>query len=87
MSFAKRCTPFKGDEGVFFIVGVRVFHARDWRKVFVRAIVEGDLFRSAHSSFFLSSFFSHPESCLKILFFMRKNDVFGGAREGTRRET
>ena len=46
----------------------------------VRAIVEGDLFQSARSSsffFLLSSFFfSHPESCLEIVF--RKSDVFKG---------
>ena len=40
-------------------VGVRGFHAREQQQVLVRAILEGDLFLSARSSFFflLSSFF------------------------------
>ena len=59
-------------------VGVRGFHAREKHKVPVRAIVEGDLFLSARSSFFLllSFFFSHPESCLKIQIFCSKKRCF-----------
>ena len=66
-------------------IGVGGFNAREKQKVPVRAIVEGDLFLSARSSFFfflLSSFVSHPESCLKLRIFMKKkkNDVLGDGR-------
>ena len=54
------------------VVGERGFHAREEQKDPVRAIVEGDLFLLARSSFFflLSSFFffSDPESCLNFCF-------------------
>ena len=61
----------------------------------MHSIVEGDLFLSARSSFFLSFFFSfflsfffpHPASYLKIKIFVVKNDVFGEAWEGRERET
>ena len=49
------------------------------------AIVEGDLFLSARSCFFFllfSSFFSHPESCLKIEIFVGRSDVLGWRRRG-----
>ena len=39
------------------LIGLKGFHAREKQKVLVRAIVEGHLFLSARSSFFLSSFF------------------------------
>ena len=67
--------------------GFHAFHAREEQQLPVRAIVEGDLFRSARSSFLLLLllshffFFSHPESCLKIKVFARKSDV-SGRREG-----
>ena len=37
-------------------ISMRDFHACEKQKVLVRAIVEGDLFRSARSSFFFLSF-------------------------------
>ena len=50
----------------------------------MRAIVEGDLFLSARSSFFLSFFFSHPDSCLKIKIFVVKTMFLGrpGGHQG-----
>ena len=47
----------------------------------MRAIVEGDLFLSARSSFFFLSFFSHSESCSKIQFFKEKRCFRGGPGE------
>ena len=59
------------------------------RTVSVRAIVEGDLFLSARSSFFFllfPSFFflllSHPESSLKSKIFVGRNSVLGRAPGG-----
>ena len=75
------------------IIGVRSFHAREWQKGPVHAIVEwkGTCFCRRvllSSSFFfflsvfLSFFFSHPDSCLIIKIFVVKNDVLGEAWGG-----
>ena len=73
------------------MVGVRGFHAREYQKGPVRAIVEGDLFLSARSSFFFLSFFlsfilsffcSHPDSCLKIKIFVVTKRCFWGGLGG-----
>ena len=68
------------------LFGVKGFHAREKQKCPARAIVEGDLFLSARSSFssLLSFFFSHPESSLKMKIFVRTGDVLGV--EGGERE-
>ena len=74
---------------------MRGFHARDSQEGLVRAIVEGDLFLSARSIFFLSFFvcffhsfilsfffFSHPQSFLRIKIFVGRTDVLGEAPRG-----
>ena len=63
---------------------MRGFHARDSQEGLVRAIVEGDLFLSARSTFFLSVFaslilsffFSHPQSFLRIKIFLLEEPMF-----------
>ena len=59
------------------VIGVRGFHARELQEVPVRW--KGHV--SVGAFFFLLSFFSHPESCLKRKFFEGKSIFFGVRRE------
>ena len=65
--------------------GFHAFHAREEQKLPVRAIVEGDLFRSARSSFFffflISSSSLTQNRALKLRFLQEKAMFQGGGRE------